>query len=140
MKTSSRLFLLGIAFFVPIAVIYAYFTHAVMGTWEPVGVIGITLLGLMTGMVGLYLGSTVKKLDVDPADNPDGQIADSAGEYGFFSPYSWSPLWLGLSAFLVFLGLAITNHSGWWLFSIGAVAGVVALILWAFEYFRGDVI
>ncbi len=135
MKTSSSLFLLGLVFFLPVAVIYAYFTHAVMGTWEPVGVVGVTLLGVMTGMIGLYLRATIRKLDTDPADNADGQIAQGAGEYGFFAPYSWAPLWLGGAAFLVFLGLALSRFSGFWVFVIGVVAGVVALVLWTFEYY-----
>lgn len=140
MKTSAKLFLLGLLFFLPVAVIYWFFTWRVMGQWEPVGVIGVTLLGVMTGMVGLYLGATVRKLDTDPADSFEGEVADSAGEFGFFAPYSWWPLWLGISAALVFLGLALTHYSGWWLFPIGAVAGVVAIVGWTFEYFRGDVI
>ncbi len=131
MRTSASLFLLGLVFFLPIAAVYGYFSHM-----EPVGTVGITLLGLMTGMVGLYLRATARKLDVDPADNPDGRIAEAAGEYGFFSPYSWWPLFLGFSAFLVFLGLAV----GWWVFLVGVVAGVISLIGWTFEYFRGDVI
>ncbi|GAB96920.1 1,4-dihydroxy-2-naphthoate octaprenyltransferase [Kineosphaera limosa] len=140
MKTSAKLFLLGIVFFFPIAVIYGFFTHRVMGQWEPVGVIGIALLGLMSGMVGLYLSATIKKLDNDPADNPEGEIADSAGEYGFFSPHSWWPLALGASAGLVFLALALTHYAGWWLFPVAVVAGAVSLVGWTFEYFRGDVL
>ena len=138
MSTSAKLFSLGAIFFVPIAVIYWYFTTTTMGQWEPVGVVGILLLGLMTLMVGLYLRATTRKLDMDPGDNPQGAVADAAGDYGFFAPYSWWPLWLGLAAFTVFLGVAISNHSGWWLFVIGAVFGVWALIGWAFEFYRGE--
>ena len=43
-----------------------------------------------------------------------------------------------MSAAIVFLGLALTNHSGWWLFVIGVVFGFVALLGWTFEFFRGD--
>lgn len=131
MRTTSSLFTLGLIFFLPVAAIYAYFSHV-----EPVGTVGIALLGIMTGMVGLYLRATTRKLDESPSDNPDGTIAQGAGEYGFFSPYSWMPLLLGFSAFLVFLGLAV----GWWVFVIGVVAAVISLIGWTFEYFRGDVV
>ena len=54
-------------------------------------------------------------------------------DYGFFSPYSWWPLWLGLSAAICFLGLAV----GWWVFAIGAFFAVPALIGWTFEYWKG---
>lgn len=131
MRTSSFLFGFGLVFFIPLAAIYAYFSH-----FEPVGSVGILLLGLMSGMVGLYLRATLRKLDISPSDNPDGYIAEAAGEYGFFAPYSWWPLGLGFSAMLVFLGLAV----GWWVFIVGVVAAVLALIGWTFEYFRGDVI
>jgi hypothetical protein len=50
-----------------------------------------------------------------------------------FSPYSWWPLWLGLSAAICFLGLAV----GWWVFAIGAFFAVPALIGWTFEYWKG---
>ena len=131
MRTSSSLFTLGLIFFIPVAAIYAYFSN-----FEPVGSVGMLLLGIMSGMVGLYLRATLRKLDESPSDNPDGTIAQGAGEYGFFAPYSWWPLFLGVSAMLVFLGLAV----GWWVFVIGVVCAVLSLIGWTFEYFRGDVI
>ena len=67
---------------------------------------------------------------------PVGPVAllQVEGEFGFFSPYSWWPLWLGLTAALCFLGLAV----GWWLFIIGASLGVFAVIGWTFEYFKGE--
>lgn len=131
MRTNSSLFTLGLFFFLPVAAIYAYFS-----SFEPVGTVGMALLGIMTGMVGLYLRATMRKLDESPSDNVEGDIAQGAGEYGFFSPYSWMPLLLGFSAFLVFLGLAV----GWWVFFIGIVSAVFSLIGWSFEYFRGDVV
>lgn len=138
MSTSAKLFMLGMVFFGPLAAIYWYFTSSVQGQWEPVGVIGILLLGVMTLMVGLYLRATISKLDTDPGDNHEAAIADSAGDYGFFPPHSWWPLGLGLGAFTVFLGVAISNHSGWWLFVVGVVLGVWALIGWTFEFYRGE--
>ena len=48
---------------------------------------------------------------------------------------SWWPLQLGVAALLTFLGLAV----GWWIFLIGVLFAVVALLGWSFEYFRGDI-
>lgn len=74
MRTSSSLFTLGLIFFIPVAAIYAYFSN-----FEPVGSVGMLLLGIMSGMVGLYLRATLRKLDESPSDNPDGTIAQGAG-------------------------------------------------------------
>ncbi len=132
MRVSGSLFIGGAIAFTPVALIYAFWT----GWAEWVGIVGLFLLGGMTGMVGFYLRATARRLDVDPADKPRAMIAESAGEYGFFSPHSWWPLVLGAAAATIALGLAV----GWWIFVIGIVAGVLTLVGWAFEYFRGDVI
>jgi len=69
-----------------------------------------------------------------PEDRKDGEIADGAGELGFFPPYSWWPLWCGLSLAVCVLGVVI----GWWLFIIGSFLGLLALQGWIFEYYRGE--
>ena len=66
-------------------------------------------------------------------DDPLGEIEDIQGDYGFFSPHSWWPLFLAGSGALVFLGLAV----GWWLFVIGVFVGVPAVVGWTFEYWKG---
>jgi hypothetical protein len=123
-----------------IGLLIGFFAFA-MATWygiwtgwsEPVGPVGLYLGGLLGFMIATYLAITRRKLDLDPSDDPLGNIDDIQGEYGFFSPHSWSPLWLALAAAVCFLGLAV----GWWLFIIGAFFAVPALIIWTFEYWRG---
>ena len=70
-----------------------------------------------------------------PEDRKDGEIAEGAGELGFFPPYSWWPLWCGMCLAAIALGVAI----GWWLFIIGRRARAPSrcrgLI---FEYYRGE--
>ena len=44
-------------------------------------------------MVTFYLGFHAKKMEPRPEDRKDAEIADGAGELGFFPPYSWWPLW-----------------------------------------------
>ena len=56
------------------------------------------------------------------------------GDYGAFAPYSWWPLWLGLAAALIFMGIAV----GWWIVAIGVFMGVFALIGWTFESYKGQ--
>ncbi len=135
MRIESKLFTWGSIPFLIVAIIYGWATHtfAAEGV-EWVGVVCLFLVAMMTGMVGFYLGNTARKLDDRPEDDPSGNISDAEGDYGFFSPHSWWPLFMGSSALLLFLGLAV----GWWIFIVGLVFGILALLGWTFEYFRGE--
>ena len=90
-----------------------------------------TLLALM---VALYLGFHASKMDPRPEDRRDGEIADGAGELGFFPPYSWWPLWCALALGLCVFSLAF---GAWWLFIIGGAVGTITLCGWIYEYYRG---
>jgi hypothetical protein len=70
-----------------------------------------------------------------PEDRPDAEIADGAGELGFFPPYSWWPLWCGASLGVMVYGIAI---GAWWLLIIGVGLGALALSGLVFEYYRGE--
>ncbi|HCP72267.1 MAG TPA: cytochrome C oxidase subunit IV, partial [Actinobacteria bacterium] len=61
-----------------------------------------------------------------------GEIADSAGEIGFFSPHSWWPLPVALSASALALGLII----GWWLVLLALGALIVSIMGMVLEYER----
>lgn len=122
--------------------VFAFVMAAIYGSWtsstalgmEWVGFVGLILGGLLGFMIGWYLRITRRRLEADPSDDPLGDIEEIQGEYGFFSPHSWWPLFLALAAAVMFLGLAV----GWWLFIIGAFFGVPALIGWTFEYWKGE--
>ncbi|MBO3129625.1 cytochrome c oxidase subunit 4 [Dermatophilus congolensis] len=135
MREVSNVFTLMAIFFLPIAVLYTFWTNAT-GQIEWTGSVALWLLCIMSLMGTFGLRSASKKLDEDPADNPRADIAEAAGDYGFFSPGSGWPVFLAFGATTVFAGLAI----GWWMFIIGVVFSIVALLGWCFEYFRGDVI
>jgi hypothetical protein len=127
MKTSWILFLGLALFYVIMAVIY----WQVGG--EPVGITAIALSAGLSLIVGFYLWFTSKRLgNVLPEDNQLGEIADSAGEMGFFSPHSWWPLPVALSACTVGLGLII----GWWLVLIGVGSLIISIMGFVLEYER----
>jgi Cytochrome c oxidase subunit IV len=127
MKTSWILFLGLSLFYVIMAVIY----WQVGG--EPVGITAIALSAGLSLIVGFYLWFTSKRLgNVLPEDNQLGEIADSAGEMGFFSPHSWWPLPVALSACTVGLGLII----GWWLVLIGVGSLIISIMGFVLEYER----
>lgn len=104
------------------------------GDWT--GTSALTMTTLLVLMITAYLGVHSYKMrnNPRPEDRKDGEIADGAGELGFFPPYSWWPLWCGLTLSVAVLGVVI----GWWLFIIGGILGVLALQGWIFEYYRGE--
>ena len=101
--------------------------------WVGGEAIGITAIGLSGGLaltIGFYFYTNDKRMGLLPSDNLEGEIADSAGELGFFSPHSWWPLPLALSACAMGLGLVI----GWWLTIIALGALIVSIIGFSTEY------
>ena len=103
------------------------------GDWT--GTSALTMTTLLTLMVTIYLGFHAKRMDPRPEDRKDGEIADGAGELGFFPPYSWWPLWCALTLGVIVYGTAMAAY---WLIIIGVVLGAVALSGWIFEYYRGE--
>ena len=128
MKTEAWIFVTTTIFFVLVTPAYWLIT----GDWT--GTSALTMTALLVGMVSLYLGFHAARMEPRPEDRKDGEIADGAGELGFFPPYSWWPLWCGLCLATMVLGVAV----GWWLFIIGGAAGMVTLSGWIFEYYRGE--
>ncbi len=125
MKSNFQLFTGLAVFYVIMAVIYYY----VGG--EAVGITGMLLAACLAGMVGFYLWFTQKRIGFDiPSDGLNAEIADDAGELGFYSPHSWWPLPVAVSACVAGLGIII----GWWLAIIGIGALVLSIIGFVTEY------
>jgi hypothetical protein len=127
MKTSWLLFI-GLAIFYAIMTVIYWQLGG-----EPVGITAIALSGGLALIVGFYLWFTARRLgNVLPEDNLQGEIADSAGEMGFFSPLSWWPLPVALSACTLGLGLII----GWWLVLIGVGSLLISVLGLVLQYER----
>ena len=125
MKTNWMLFVGLSIFYVIMTVIY----WLVDG--EPLGITGLLLSAGLAGMVGFYVWFTQKRIGkILPEDNTTAEIADGAGELGFFSPHSWWPLPTGMSAVAAGLGLII----GWWFTLIAVTALIISVIGWVTEY------
>ena len=98
---------------------------------ESVGIGGMLLAACLAGMVGFYIWFTQKRIGVTlPEDNLTAEIIDGAGELGFYSPHSWWPLPVALSACTMGLGLIV----GWWLTIIGIGAIMISIIGMVTEY------
>jgi len=130
MKASWKLFGGLSVFYVLMTVIY----WQVGG--EEVGIAGMLLSACLAGMVGFYVWFTQKRIGVTlPEDNLTAEIADGAGELGFYSPHSWWPLPVALSACVFALGLIID----WWLSLIGLGALVISIIGMVTEYEKPEI-
>ncbi len=125
MKVSWQLFIgLGV-FYILLTIIY----WQVGG--ESVGIGGMALAACLALMIGFYLWFTQKRIGVVlPEDRNDAQIADGAGELGFYSPYSWWPLPVAASMVAMGLGLII----GWWLTLIAVGTLMISIIGMVTEY------
>ena len=128
MKVEGWLFAAGFFFFAISAVIYGVLAE------EPVGTVALAFTAGLAFLTGYYLLFTARRIDPRPEDSKTAEIAEGAGELGFYSPHSWWPLALAFFAATAFLGIVI----GWWLFIIGAIGGGLAVIGLVFEYYRGE--
>ena len=136
MKINTRIFTLLTVFYLVVTVVYGYWS------WlespeddkkiEVIGTAAIGMLVFLSAFIAFYLGKTAKNF-TGPEDMPDANIADGEAEVGFFAPWSWWPLMLGIGGALCFTSLA----AGWWIFVIGFPLAIVALIGFVFEHSRG---
>ncbi|MEV0784796.1 cytochrome c oxidase subunit 4 [Streptomyces sp. NPDC050423] len=128
MKIQGKLFLWLSVFLLAMAVTY--------GVWskEPVGTTALTLAFGLSVMIGFYLAFTARRVDALAQDNRDADVADEAGDVGFFSPHSWQPLSLALGGALAFMGVVF----GWWLLYFSLPVLLIGLFGWVFEYYHGE--
>ena len=98
------------------------------------GTTALALSGGLAVIVGFYVLFTAKRVYPRPEDREDGEIDEADPEYGFFSPHSWWPLFIGLGAFIIALGMIFAV----WVIVVGLTALLLALVGWLFEYYRGE--
>lgn len=119
----------GAFFFVPLA-----FVYGLLSGWEYVGFISILLTGGLSAMIGLYLYLVSLRVDARPEDDPVGEVAQGAGDLGFFNPRSIWPIGVAAGGAVVFAGMAV----GLWLFLIGLGILAMTTIGLLFEHYVGD--
>lgn len=100
---------------------------------DPTGFTCIMLSGGLALMVGYYLLFTARRIDERPEDREDAEIADGAGEVGFFAPHSWWPLATAGSAAFTALGLVF----GPFIIFIGFFLLIASISGMLFEYYVG---
>ncbi len=130
MKVEYRLFIILAGFFLIAAVIYGIFA----GADEPAGVVAIGLTGGLALIVGSFLWFSSRRLQqIRPEDNINADVADGAGELGFFSPGSYWPITLAGTAAVLAIATAFLYV---WLMIIAAGFLVMSLCGLLFEYHR----
>jgi hypothetical protein len=115
-------------FILAMAIVYGLWSREAAGTTALFMAFGLSV------MVGFYLAFTARRADTGAQDREDADVADDAGEIGFFSPHSWQPLSLAFGGALAFLGVVF----GWWLLYFSLPIIGVGLYGWVFEYYRGE--
>ena len=129
MKVESLIFGLVAVFCFVVAAIYGLWSY------EPIGTTALVLSGGLTSLIGGFFWFVSRRIDARPEDLKDAEIADGAGELGFFSPGSYWPFGLALSAATMGLALAFWYS---WLIIIGGVALLLTIGGLLFEYYVGQ--
>ena len=104
MKTEYKIFGVVAAFLIAAMGVYWWWTDAYLGDVEYVGVVALGLSFLLCTMIGGYFWFVARRIDLRPEDRDEGEMADGAGEVGFFSPGSYWPFGLALSALAAGVG------------------------------------
>ena len=120
-----------------IIAVFCFVAAAVYGIWshEPIGTTALVLSGGLTILVGGFFWFVSRRIDARPEDRKDAEIADGAGELGFFSPASYWPFAIAASAGVTGLALAYWYT---WLLAIGVIAILITVGGLLFEYYVGQ--
>ena len=135
MHIEARLFEFLTVFFALTTIVYGVLTAMfALGGIEWAGTTALALTTGLTLITGTFFRFVARRLDTRPEDYEDAEIADGAGELGFYSPHSWWPVFIALAVSITAVGLAMWLS---WLvvagvcFVLASVAGLV------FEYHTG---
>jgi hypothetical protein len=125
MKIESRIFEVVAGFCFIMAVVY--------GLWakEPVGIVALTLTGGLCLITGTYFRFVARRIPERPEDDTEAEVSDGAGELGFFSPGSYWPFGIALSAAIGALSLAFFQT---WMLVITVVLVLITVGGLVFEY------
>lgn len=134
MNIEAKLFEILTVFFILVGIVYGVFTAASRTGIEWAGLTAIALSAGLTLIIGTYFRFVARRLDTRPEDYDEAEIADGAGDLGFFSPGSWWPAALALAAAFIAVALAFFQP---WMIAFGALLVLTAVCGLVFEYHVG---
>ncbi|KAA0083634.1 cytochrome c oxidase subunit 4 [Mycolicibacterium sp. P9-64] len=135
MHIEARLFEFLTAFFALCSVLYGTLTAIyAYGGIEWAGTTALVLTTGLTLIAGTFFRFVARRLDTRPEDYEDAEVSDGAGELGFYSPGSWWPLLIALSASVAAVAVALWLP---WLIAAGAVFVLASAAGLVFEYYTG---
>ena len=130
MRVEAVIFLVLASFFALAAVIYGILA----GAHEKVGVVALALTAGLALIIGSFLMFSSRRLDGPrPEDDMDADVADGAGEIGFFSPGSYWPVGMAMAAALTAVATAFLLV---WLMVIAITFLLMTIGGLLFEYHR----
>lgn len=135
MHIEARLFEFLTAFFVLCAVLYGVLTALFAnGGIEWAGLTALVLTAGLSLIIGTFFRFVARRLDTRPEDYEDAEISDGAGELGFYSPHSWWPVLIALSASVTAVAIAFWLP---WLIATGVAFVLSSAAGLVFEYYVG---
>ena len=110
MKVEFRAFTIVAVFLLIVTGAYLFMTHGE----ELAGTIALFMSFLLCAMIAGYLYLNSRSHPARPEDRKEGEIAEGAGDVGFFPPRSYWPLFLGatmaLGVLLAFSAFSIAGQ------------------------------
>ncbi|HZC72039.1 MAG TPA: cytochrome c oxidase subunit 4 [Jatrophihabitans sp.] len=134
MRVEARLFLGVALFFWLAAIAYGIWSNQTQQHVEVVGVAALILSGGLVGIPGAFFWFVSRRIDPRPEDRSDAEIAEAAGDVGFFSPGSYWPVTLAGAASVIGIGLSLAQV---WLVVVGVLFLLFSIGGLLFEYYGG---
>jgi cytochrome c oxidase subunit IV len=134
MRTEWRIFGIVALFLFAACGVYAWWTATELSGMDWIGTVALLLSGLLCLMCGGYFWFVSRRIDPRPEDRPDAEIAEGAGEVGFFSPGSYWPFGLAVATSVTGIGIVFMM---WWLIAAGLIAVILGACGLLFEYYSG---
>ena len=135
MRVEARLFGVLCGLFFLFAILYGVWGYIEDGKVEVIGLTALILTGGLAFIVGTYFWFIARRIDPRPEDRLDADIAEGAGELGFFSPGSYWPVAIAFGAMVTAVGGATVQY---WLMGLGVVFILITTGGLLFEYYTGE--
>jgi len=136
MKSEWRIFGMVAVFLYAMCALYAWWSYGYFhGHTDWIGSVALFLSALLCTMCGAYFFFVSRRIDLRPEDRADAEIADGAGEVGFFSPGSYWPFGIALMTLVAAFGIADWRP---WMIAVGMIFTVLGASALLFEYYTGS--